>query len=105
MNHLPSGFDFIKYNQFYITSLIGSVKKYYFDHQCQTDVGYINEILHKSESYDIISFDIFDTLGTRLFECPIDLFAVVEGCLKGEGADFQGFAQLRLVAEEQARIG
>ncbi|MBR3245844.1 MAG: hypothetical protein IKF90_24580 [Parasporobacterium sp.] len=49
-------------------------------------------------SYDVISFDIFDTLIFRPFERPVDLFLILEEKL--EILDFQG---LRISSEAEAR--
>lgn len=49
-------------------------------------------------SYDVISFDIFDTLLFRPFSSPSDLFILV-----GERLDIMDFCEIRRQAEEQAR--
>ena len=49
-------------------------------------------------SYDVISFDVFDTLLFRPFSSPSDLFMLV-----GERLDIMDFTQIRLQAEEEAR--
>lgn len=49
-------------------------------------------------AYDVISFDVFDTLIFRPFSSPADLFALV-----GMELDYLGFQQLRVDAEQQAR--
>lgn len=48
--------------------------------------------------YDIISFDIFDTLILRPFEEPRDLFKLVEAEI-----DYLGFAELRFNIEQELR--
>ncbi|WP_154404131.1 HAD-IA family hydrolase [Helicobacter pylori] len=54
----------------------------------------------KSEilKYDVISFDIFDTLLLRPFIKPIDLFLYIE-----TKYDIKGFCQARILAEMQSR--
>ena len=49
-------------------------------------------------AYDVISFDVFDTLLFRPFSSPSDLFMLV-----GERLDIMDFTQIRLKAEEEAR--
>ena len=49
-------------------------------------------------SYDVVSFDVFDTLLFRPFSTPSDLFMLV-----GERLDIMDFTQIRLQAEEEAR--
>lgn len=49
-------------------------------------------------SYDLISFDIFDTLLFRPFSKPSDLFILV-----GERLDIMDFSQIRISAESKAR--
>ena len=53
--------------------------------------------------YEIISFDVFDTLITRLVSRPIDVFEIVERRAKFIGLDADGFASLRVDAERAAR--
>ena len=48
--------------------------------------------------YDVISFDIFDTLIFRPFSDPKDLFYIV-----GEGLEFMDFKSIRTMAEKEAR--
>ncbi len=54
----------------------------------------------KSEilKYDVISFDIFDTLLLRPFIKPTDLFLYIEAKY-----DIKGFCQARILAEMQSR--
>ena len=49
-------------------------------------------------AYDVISFDVFDTLLFRPFSSPSDLFMLV-----GERLDIMDFTQIRLKAEEESR--
>lgn len=53
--------------------------------------------------YEIISFDVFDTLITRLVSRPVDVFEIVERRAKFIGLDVEGFASLRVAAERAAR--
>lgn len=48
--------------------------------------------------YDVISFDVFDTLLFRPFSNPSDLFMLV-----GEKLDIMNFTEIRIQAEEEAR--
>lgn len=56
------------------------------------------ELAKKLLTYDVISFDIFDTLIFRPFEKPTDLFHMV-----GAELDYLDFARLRAEAEARAR--
>ena len=49
-------------------------------------------------SYDVISFDVFDTLVLRPFASPSDLFILV-----GERLDIMDFCEIRIQAEQEAR--
>ena len=57
-----------------------------------------DEILKKISEYEIISFDIFDTLLVRPYKKPTDLFYDLE---KQRG--IPGFAEKRIFAEKMAR--
>lgn len=48
--------------------------------------------------YDVISFDVFDTLILRPFSSPSDLFILV-----GERLDIMDFCEIRIHAEQEAR--
>ena len=86
------------------TSLLKNVRRDFEKHKITTDEQYIKLILNEAKDIDIVSFDIFDTLVTRLFECPIDIFAYVENVLLFNGyKEYAGFARHRLQAEEMAR--
>lgn len=54
----------------------------------------------------IVSFDIFDTLVLRAVRVPEDVFTLVERQLSIEfgAGQCSGFAQMRIVAEEEARL-
>lgn len=57
-----------------------------------------NEILEKLMSYDVVSFDVFDTLLFRKVSKPTEVFSLVEkktGC--------RGYAQIRVESEKEAR--
>ena len=58
----------------------------------------INKVVEKLEKYDIISFDIFDTLILRPFEQPIDLFKIL-----GIRHNILNFQEIRRKAERIAR--
>ena len=58
----------------------------------------INDIVKKSKKYDIISFDIFDTLITRCIYEPDDAFKVL-----GKLVQDEKFIEKRKKAEQQAR--
>lgn len=52
------------------------------------------------QQHDVISFDIFDTLVTRIVLEPRDIFCIVEGRLKAIGIDIP-FYKWRIAAEQQ----
>lgn len=55
-------------------------------------------------SFDLVSFDLFDTLAQRPVEAPADTYRLLEDELRGEGWSLPiDFAQLRLQAELDAR--
>lgn len=80
-----------------------SVLAYFQKSPLTINYNYINTLLEKTEQYSVISFDIFDTLITRIFECPIDLFAYVESLLLENNIILDNYAKNRLYAEETAR--
>jgi predicted HAD superfamily hydrolase len=53
--------------------------------------------------YKVISFDVFDTLITRLLSRPKDVFQLVELRAKLLGIDCTGYAEVRIAAERTAR--
>lgn len=68
------------------------------------DRDWSNDVLARSASYSTISFDIFDTLITRGYANPVDVFAEVEKRLVDAGFErAEGFAQQRETAEQRAR--
>lgn len=60
------------------------------------------EMEAKLSQYDIITFDVFDTLITRSVLHPVDVFAVVEAKAKHQSLLNRSFAQERQAAEQQA---
>lgn len=58
----------------------------------------IDDIVKKSKKYDIVSFDIFDTLITRCIYEPDDAFKILGNLIKDEK-----FIEKRKKAEQQAR--
>lgn len=63
----------------------------------------INNVKDKLNRYDLISFDIFDTLIYRCVGNPHNIFFVIEKVLcERYGNDYIGFAQKRIIAEHQA---
>lgn len=59
----------------------------------------VEEYIRKASEYDVISFDIFDTLILRPFSNPTDLFYFI-----GNDLNFMDFTSLRIQAEYEARI-
>ena len=57
-----------------------------------------NEFIKVINKFDIISFDVFDTLLLRPFARPTDLFWYMENVLKSKG-----FARARILAERELR--
>ncbi len=57
-----------------------------------------DELIDKLKEYDVISFDVFDTLIFRPFAAPTDLFFIV-----GEKIGIPDFNNLRIYAERKAR--
>lgn len=62
-------------------------------------LGTPDELLEKLSKYDVISFDIFDTLIFRPFSAPTDLFFLI-----GQKLDYLDFKRIRMEAEHKARI-
>lgn len=57
-----------------------------------------SELINRLKEYDVVSFDVFDTLIFRPFSEPADLFYFV-----GEKMGIQDFRNLRIRAESKAR--
>lgn len=55
------------------------------------------------DKYDVVSFDVFDTLVTRTVCRPKDVFKVVELRASSAGLNVNGFADARIAAERKAR--
>lgn len=76
--------------------------KYPYCQDSESSLSYLgspDEFAKKLLDYDIISFDIFDTLIFRPFKSPVDLFYIV-----AEKLNYLDFANLRVFAEYQARL-
>ena len=86
-----------------IINLLNSTKNYFFQNAKIYDNNYTEKVLKHIEHVDVISFDIFDTILTRLVECPIDIFAIVEKFLVENGHSSAGFAVARFESEKIAR--
>lgn len=59
----------------------------------------VEEYIRRAAEYDVISFDIFDTLILRPFSEPTDLFYFI-----GNNLSFMDFKNIRIQAEYEARI-
>ena len=68
-------------------------------HQKDAGILSVEEFVRKIKDYDVISFDIFDTLIFRPFSSPTDVFYLI-----GEKFDFLDFKNLRVWAEWDARM-
>ena len=86
-----------------VINLLNSSKDYFHKNKCKYNNDYIEEVLKNLENYDIVSFDIFDTILTRLVECPIDIFSIVEQYLIESKYPVEGFAIARFKSEKIAR--
>ncbi len=63
----------------------------------------INKIYNKIKKYDVISFDIFDTLIFRYTETPSDVFKLVENNYNKKHSNKIKFKNERILAEQEAR--
>lgn len=61
-------------------------------------LGSPKQLLEKLMKYDVISFDIFDTLIFRPFSAPTDLFFLI-----GQKLNYLDFKRIRMEAEHKAR--
>lgn len=62
----------------------------------------ISAFLQKLMAYDMVTFDVFDTLITRCVCRPTDVFLLVEAVAKNRGIPAEGFADKRIKAETAA---
>ena len=58
-------------------TLLLAVRETWLSQQPEIDEKYIAAALKQAENADVVSFDIFDTVLTRVLECPIDVFSYV----------------------------
>lgn len=65
-------------------------------------LGSIEEIERKVSDYEVVSFDIFDTLLFRNVPQPKDVFVFAEEIARGRGVESDGFAGKRVEAERRA---
>lgn len=86
---LPSNIDK------YLIDLNKSSKEYYRNNFSRLNV---NSLLEKLKSYDVISFDIFDTALYRKVEFPNDVFNIMSMEMQ-----YNDFTNVRKIAEELAR--
>lgn len=56
------------------------------------------------DAYDVVSFDIFDTLVGRTVSSPEDVFDLVENMAQAEGIDIEGFRKLRHNAQLESGL-
>ena len=84
-------------------NLLNFAYYYYQNHKQSIDSTYIEKLTNYCKDYEVISFNIFGTLLTKLFECRIDLFAYVENQLFNDGIFAYNFARNRFLAEEEIR--
>ncbi len=59
---------------------------------------FADAFVDRLQKYDVISFDVFDTLIFRPFALPADLFFLV-----GKSFDYMDFKNIRIAAEQKAR--
>ncbi len=62
-------------------------------------LGTPEQLVESLRKYDVISFDIFDTLIFRPFSAPTDLFFIL-----GQQFDYLDFKRIRIESEHKARI-
>ena len=84
-------------------NLLNFAYYYYQNHKQSINNTYIEKLTNYCKDYEVISFNIFGTLLTKLFECRIDLFAYVENQLFNDGIFAYNFAHNRFLAEEEIR--
>ena len=73
--------------------------------QLQNSFSWLEDIKHKIVSPHIryVSFDIFDTLVTRPFFFPTDLFSLLSDEINKDDSTFVDFVQIRVDAERNCR--
>lgn len=72
------------------------------EYPTQMKVPNLDELKKAIQDYDVISFDIFDTLIMRLVSKPIDIFDLVEQEARNKGINLPKFKQYRRQAELQS---
>lgn len=89
-----------------LEKLIENSSSYYFSNEKNwfLDNGLIEHVCKEALSYDLVSFDVFDTAITRIVDSPVDVMAIVEASLVNIFGDkARGFALARENAERKAR--
>ncbi|WP_026499108.1 hypothetical protein [Butyrivibrio sp. WCD2001] len=66
--------------------------------------NFIDDFKNKAKKYDVISFDVFDTLITRTVPDPLMVFDIVENKAKENGIYLDNFRRLRWVAQLERGI-
>ena len=61
----------------------------------------LNELMRITASYDIESFDVFDTLLVRQVPNPQDVFEILEAVANAEGILISNLQRLRIEAEKK----
>ena len=64
----------------------------------------LNELMRITASYDIVSFDVFDTLLVRQVPNPQDVFEILEAVANAEGILISNLQRLRIEAEKKAEL-
>ena len=77
---------------------------FYIKENMKQSLNVIDDLMKLLSGYDVISFDIFDTLITRCLPKPNDVFQLVELILTDEGKSEVGFAEAREQAEKNANF-
>ncbi len=81
------------------------MKKYFRKILCRlwgTEKKLIYDIVDK-DKYNVIFFDVFDTLIKRKVNSPTDVFDIVENSIEGTKNDLNEFKKNRILAEKLAR--
>lgn len=70
-----------------------------FSESMLTDYGSVTEFVERLMPYEVVSFDVFDTLILRPFKKPTDLFYFL-----GKDNNYPDLKRIRIEAEKNARI-
>ena len=95
-----NGYNLAVYDDRSDTFSLNNGQKNFYQYWSKSSPGLVEEV----QNYDVISFDIFDTLLVRLVYSPKDVWKLSEKKFDSGNGTLSNFARLRADAEKNARL-